>query len=133
MVDPKGSGGIDEGTWISLFRHLRPSYSKAKVTLLFKILDEDSTYEISILFELWIGLLLIPNKEKLFFFNILLTEYKEFRRIVELLSFHLTYKNIDQNVFSKRCPRFYNSGPIKKFRRAIKSMYVASVIFNYSY
>jgi hypothetical protein len=50
------------------------------------------------------------------------TEYKEFQRIVELLSLKLTYKSIGQNVFSKRCPGFYNSRAIKKFRKAIKSM-----------
>lgn len=53
------------------------------------------------------------------------TEYKEFQRIVELLSLKLTYKSIGQNVFSKKCPRFYNSRVIKKIRKGIKSMYVA--------
>jgi len=49
MMDPKGSGIINEATWIMLFKYLRPSYSKAKVALLFKILDEDGSCTISIL------------------------------------------------------------------------------------
>eukprot|EP00029_Vermamoeba_vermiformis_P008869 TRINITY_DN4266_c0_g1_i1.p1 TRINITY_DN4266_c0_g1~~TRINITY_DN4266_c0_g1_i1.p1 ORF type:complete len:805 (+),score=159.94 TRINITY_DN4266_c0_g1_i1:29-2416(+) len=96
MLDPKGSGIINEGTWTYLFRFLRPRYSKVKVALLFKILDEDSSTTI---------------------------KYKEFQRIVELLSLKLTYKSIGQNVFAKRCPNFYNSAPIKKFRKGIKSIY----------
>jgi hypothetical protein len=58
------------------------------------------------------------------------TEYKEFQRIVELLSLKLTYKSIGQNVFSKRCPGFYNSRAIKKFRKAIKSMWVREYHIN---
>jgi Ca2+-binding EF-hand superfamily protein len=50
MMDPKSSGIINEGTWVMMFRYLRPSYSKVKVALLFKILDEDGSCTISILF-----------------------------------------------------------------------------------
>jgi len=94
ILDIDRTGSVSEYGWVQLFKHLRPSFQEDKVHLMFKIIDEDNN-----------GLI----------------QFKEFKRIIELLNVNIYSIRRGKNLWYRVCPTFYKNRCTKKIRHFIQS------------
>jgi Ion transport protein len=100
-LDERGTGAISRHVWRQLFAVLRPRYSRAKVDLLFRILDEDNGGTIS---------------------------RAEFAQSIDLFSVHLRDRHYARVTVGRYCPRFFDSAPSRLLRTLALSRYLSLLV-----